>query len=184
MIIQYTIEGVHSWKRDKVTARGGHARTYRPKGDAGAKGAHAKACLIELCKVGEADQFAGPFGLLRMPYGATDQWAVHVVYSPANERAHDTDRVLTLVLDALTGVVWHDDSDKFVRRSSCEVVRGDKLYPPGTTTVCIERVAGPYVAQKKTRARRATADDVSDCEFPSLNVRAIEAVKSRAKRST
>lgn len=30
MIIQYTVNGVHSWKRDKVTARGGHARTYRP----------------------------------------------------------------------------------------------------------------------------------------------------------
>ena len=84
---------------------------------------------------------------------------MHVVYSPANERAHDTDRVLTLVLDALTGVVWHDDSDKFVRRSSCEVVRGDKLYPPGTT-VCIERVAGPYVAAKKpakSRAKRVAA---------------------------
>lgn len=144
MIIQYTVEGVHSWKRDKVTTRGGHARTYRPEGDAEAKGAHSRAARLALLKALPCD-------------GATigDQWAVHVMYSPKDERAHDTDRVLTLVLDALTGVVWHDDSDKYVRRASCEVVRGDKLYPPGTTTVCIERVAGPYVAAKKTRTRRA-----------------------------
>lgn len=146
MIIQYTVAGVHSWKRDKVTTRGGHARTYRPNGDFAAKQAHANTCLAGM-------HYKNRPSLL-------DQYAVHVIYSPANERAHDTDRVLTLVLDALTGVVWHDDSDKFVRRSSCEVVRGDKLYPPGTTTVCIERVAGPYVAAKrptKSRARKVAA---------------------------
>lgn len=146
MIITYTVEGVHSWKRDRVTSRGGHARTYRPDGDAEAKRAHADAFVGAL--------YGMPLARLAKLHLVTrDQYAVHVIYSPANERAHDTDRVLTLVLDALTGVVWHDDSDKFVRRSSCEVVRGDKLYPPGTTTVCIERVAGPYVAPKKTRAR-------------------------------
>lgn len=150
MIITYTVEGVHSWKRDKVTARGGHARTYRPEGDAEAKRAHVKAL-----RAVAARSFADPFAPLSS--GPTrDQYAVHVIYSPADERAHDTDRVLTLVLDALTGVVWHDDSDKFVRRSSCEVVRGDKLYPPGTTTVIVERVAGPYVAAKKTRAKRSS----------------------------
>ena len=143
MIITYTIEGVHSWKRDKVTARGGHARTYRPDGDAEAKQAHATACLAGMSCKGRPS--------LR------DQYAVHVVYSPANERAHDTDRVLTLVLDALTGVVWHDDSDKYVTRSSCEVVRGDKRFPAGTTTVTIERVAGPYVAAKKSRAKKVAS---------------------------
>lgn len=146
MIITYTVEGVHSWKRDKVTARGGHARTYRPEGDAEAKMAHVVKCEQALLKAYETTR--GPL---------YDQHAVHVIYSPTNERAHDTDRVLTLVLDALTGVVWHDDSDKFVRRSSCEVVRGDALFPPGTTTVCIERVAGPYVAAKKTRAKKGAA---------------------------
>jgi hypothetical protein len=145
MIITYTVEGVHSWKRDKVTARGGHARTYRPDGDAAAKRAHSLAYMDAAVR-----------GLYGIGAATGDQYAVHVIYSPANERAHDTDRVLTLVLDALTGVVWHDDSDKYVRRSSCEVVRGDKLYAPGTTTVCIERVAGPYVAPKKTRAKRAS----------------------------
>lgn len=178
MIIQYTVEGVHSWKRDKVTARGGYARTYRPEGDAEAKKAHAYACRAEFAKLYTGSPYTGGdtetinYAKTSHVRSTIDQYTVHVIYSPANERAHDTDRVLTLVLDALTGVVWHDDSDKFVRRSSCEVVRGDKLYPPGTTTVIIERVAGPYVAPKKTRAKRATADDVSDREFPSLKTRA------------
>lgn len=170
MIIQYTVEGVYSWKRDKVTAKGGRARTYRPDGDAEAKNAHANAFVDAECAMLLSDDAPS-----QDDYGPKHQWAVHVIYSPANERAHDTDRVLTLVLDALTGVVWHDDSDKFVRRSSCEVVRGDKLYPPGTTTVIIERVAGPYVAPKKTRTKRAAADDVSDREFPSLKKRARRA---------
>ena len=152
MIITYTIEGVHSWKRDKVTARGGHARTYRPDGDAEAKQAHANAFVDAECAMLLSDDAPS-----QDDYSPKHQWAVHVIYSPANERAHDTDRVLTLVLDALTGVVWHDDSDKFVTRSSCEVVRGDKRFPAGTTTVTIERVAGPYVAAKKARAKKVAS---------------------------
>lgn len=143
MIIQYTVEGVHSWKRDKVTTRGGHARTYRPDGDAESKKAHA----LEASEALFSAFASGGRATIR------DQWAVHVIYTPANERAHDTDRVLTLVLDALTGVVWHDDSDKFVVDSRCSVDRTG-MYAPGTTTVIIDRVGGPYVAKKKTRAKR------------------------------
>ena len=146
MIIQYTVDDVLSWQRDKVTARGGRARTYRPAGDAEAKELHASAAR---------HAFYGSDATAHIR--SRDQWAVHVIYSPKDERAHDTDRVLTLVLDALTGVVWHDDNDKFVRRSSCEVVRGDGLYPPGTTTVCIERVAGPYVAKKNVRVKKGAS---------------------------
>lgn len=153
MIIQYTVEGVYSWKRDKVTARGGHARTYRPEGDAEAKQAHASACIDSIASL--AGGSMSYYDIAKLPLDTRDQYTVHVIYSPADERAHDTDRVLTLVLDALTGVVWHDDSDKHVRRSSCEVVRGDALFPPGTTTVIIKRVAGPYVAAKKPTKSRA-----------------------------
>lgn len=151
MIIQYTVEGVHSWKRDKVTARGGRARTYRPDGDAEAKQAHANAFVDAECAMLLSDDAPS-----QDDYGAKHQWAVHVIYSPANERAHDTDRVLTLVLDALTGVVWHDDSDKFVVDSRCRVDRSG-AYAPGTTTVTIERVAGPYVAAKKSRAKKVAS---------------------------
>lgn len=159
MIVQYTVNDVCSWQRDKARARIVSVKpvkvfvsTYRPAGDAEDKALHAKAAeeaLFEaLGRKKVHPDMAGPAYL-------QDQWRVQVIYSPANERTHDTDRVLNLVLDALIGVVWKDDSDKYVVESGSKIMRGDKRFAPGTTTVMIERVAGPYVAAKKTRARRA-----------------------------
>lgn len=158
MIIQYTVADVCSWQRDKARAHLISMKplkifvsTYRPAGDAEDKELHAKAASDALFEaIGRKKAHSDMGG----PAYLQDQWSVKVIYSPKDERAHDTDRVLNLVLDALIGIVWKDDNDKFVVESGSKIVRGDAAYPPGTTTVVIERVAGPYVAPKKTRAKR------------------------------
>jgi Holliday junction resolvase RusA-like endonuclease len=90
-------------------------------------------------------------------------YRVTVTYCPATMRRRDTDRVLSLVPDALKGHAWNDDHDgqiveqRVVR--SYAVVGGEvrlMLSDEGHTSVCIE-VLGRLAPTKVARKRKAAA---------------------------
>lgn len=131
----YTVPIVASWQRLRVSGR----RHYVATEVRAAMDVHAAAALA-----------VRPAG-----WSLDSRCAIAVAYTPASRRAHDTDRVLSLVLDALTGVLWRDDSDRYVAQASCAIGDG----APGTTTVYVDRVgdAIPTLAEERAakRARRA-----------------------------
>lgn len=143
----YRVARIDSWARDKVTTRGGKARTHRPEGDAAAKKAHALAAFI-----------ARPKG-----WDVGGCVEVSVYYCRTGGHARDTDRVTNLVLDALRGVVYRDDNDSRVLASGSR-----RLWAPGLvnvgrnelggiaarlidgeTLVIVRRVEGPPKAKRR-----------------------------------
>lgn len=94
---------VASWQRTRL-GRGGHY-----------KSAEAKAREKVIAQAALAVRPRG--------WSLDGLFAVSIVYHPADARARDCDRVGSLVLDALTGVLWRDDSDRYLRR--VDVMRSD-----------------------------------------------------------
>lgn len=136
MILTYTIALVASWQRDKITTRNGRLRTHRPKKSEDAQDAHTLAMRAALSRSG-------------LTWNIDGRFVVTVVYHPKDNRARDADRVLSLVLDAGTGVLWRDDSDRFLVSVRCDrtdwdgrssLVRTGIVVDPGHTLVIVERV--------------------------------------------
>lgn len=143
----YRVARIDSWARDKITTRGGKARTHRPEGDAAAKKAHALHALA-----------ARPRG-----WDVGGCVEVEVTYCRVTGHARDTDRVTNLVLDALRGVVYRDDNDTRVLASgsrrlwapgTVDVDRGPAVsslvrLEDGETLVVVRRVDGPPKAKRR-----------------------------------
>lgn len=85
-------------------------------------------------------------------------YTVAVYYTPADGRRRDADRVLSLVLDALIGVAYEDDADRYL--SGCRVERvdvgDDTARDPGTTRVVVTRIGDAPPPTAARRRRRAT----------------------------
>ena len=96
-ILTYSVALVASWAR----MRRNGARTYKDPKARSAQDAHTLAMRASLSRSGLAWDPCGRF-------------VVTVVYHPDDHRARGADRVLSLVLDAGSGVLWRDDSDKRV----------------------------------------------------------------------
>lgn len=79
-------------------------------------------------------------------------YAVSVHYAPPDGRRRDADRVKSLVLDALVGVAFDDDSDRYVPVQNVARIAADCLTPGGFTTVAITRIGDAPVAARKRRA--------------------------------
>jgi hypothetical protein len=86
-------------------------------------------------------------------------YTVAVCYRPADARRRDADRVLSLVLDALIGVAFDDDADRYVdaahvyRAVTSGVAAFDSVPPVGATLVRITRIAdAPAKVARKRKA--------------------------------
>ncbi len=79
-------------------------------------------------------------------------YAVSVHYAPPDGRRRDADRVKSLVLDALVGVAWDDDSDRYVPDQY--VKRAAEGVPAGSTLVVIRRIGDAPTATKRKRGAR------------------------------
>lgn len=151
MILTYSIALVASWAR----MRRNGAVTYKDPKARSAQDAHTLAMRAALSRSGLAWDPCGRF-------------VVTVGYHPADNRARDADRVLSLVLDAGTGVLWADDSDRYIEQTVCArdtwaLVRAAEVGQEptvfrcerGHTLVIVERIgdAKPPIKRAK-RARR------------------------------
>ena len=80
-------------------------------------------------------------------------YMVSVCYVPPDGRRRDPDRVLSLVLDALKGVAWDDDSDRYIGAQYVSRWAESCIRPAGSTTVQITRIGdAPVKAARKRRA--------------------------------
>lgn len=82
---------------------------------------------------------------------------LRVSYCPPDGRRRDADRVLSLVIDALCGVAWDDDSDRYLRAVEVRRVVSDGTplsMERGTTLVVVRRVGDAPVAAKRKRVSR------------------------------
>jgi hypothetical protein len=148
---------VASWQRTRLGARGHY------------KSSEAKARERVIAQAALAVRPRG--------WSLDGLFAVSIVYHPADQRARDCDRVGSLVLDALTGVLWRDDSDRFVK--TAPPIRADddgtayvmrwttpeghlQTFPrlsrvalaPGLTRIIVERIgeARPLARKRKGAA--------------------------------
>ena len=136
----YTAPVVASWAR----ARSNGARRFTDPRHRAARECHRLHALA-----------ARPRG---WPLGGV--YEVAVAYRPADGRRRDADRVLSLVLDALIGVAYEDDADRYL--AGCAVTRcpppGDedaRVPPTGSTLVRVTLVADAPAATAARRRRRA-----------------------------
>lgn len=136
MIWTFAFAGVHSWKRDKITTRGGKPRTYRGDG--------AVRMMIR----------AHARGTRPAGWPTDGCYAVRVYYTPGDHRRHDADRVLSLIPDALKGIAWDDDHDGqivdegIVRAHRCEGGRVTLEIGEASTRVAIHYM-GPGARAKR-----------------------------------
>ena len=80
-------------------------------------------------------------------------YCVDVTYCPPDGRRRDKDRVESLVLDALKGVAYDDDSDRYLVDGRTRCVRAGAFEGvPGTTQVAITRIGDAPVVARKRRA--------------------------------
>jgi hypothetical protein len=90
-------------------------------------------------------------------------YRVSICYRPADARRRDADRVLSLVLDALVGVAWDDDSDRYIagawvtRFSEALYGQLDATPPVGSTLVRVTRIAGIAGPPEPVKRKRGKA---------------------------
>lgn len=92
-------------------------------------------------------------------------YVVAVSYCAPDRRRRDVDRVLSLVIDALIGVAYDDDSDRYLAGSRVDRVHHQHAIAPpspgveqveGTTRVRVTRIGdAPPVTAAKRRRRAA-----------------------------
>lgn len=78
---------------------------------------------------------------------------LRVSYCPPDGRRRDADRVLSLVIDALCGVAWDDDSDRYLASAEVRRVAADGRQDAGTTRVTVRRISDAPTAKRKRGAR-------------------------------
>lgn len=130
----YTVPLVASWAR----ARSNGKRRFTAPAHAAALETHRLHALA-----------ARPRG-----WRTGDVYDVRVAYCPPDGRRRDADRVLSLVIDALCGVAWEDDADRYLASAEVRRVAADGRQDAGTTRVTVRRVADAPTATKRKRGAR------------------------------
>lgn len=98
--IRYVVPGRPvTWQRKRLDARRGKPQTFTAASQRSAMALHAVACMAEMV----------PGDRARCLADTKARWSVSVAGYWPDERVGDADRMLSLVMDALEGVVYRTD---------------------------------------------------------------------------
>jgi Holliday junction resolvase RusA-like endonuclease len=166
-LLLFTVPIVASWQRMRV----GKGRHYK---------APEQRELQNLIAI-HAIRARNVWSQTSRSWDPTARFALTIAYHAPDMRRRDVDRVESLVLDALTGTIWLDDSDRYVvdaRTVRCDAEGRALVHigsgeatthrvatvPEGSTYIIVERVGDPLPAPKRSRSvatRRSTSRAVT-----------------------